>query len=72
MESATRKGVFSMVIMNNNTATIRMSINSLAPFTPFVLEAILFKRPDEFSDRGVLEFIDHRETVIAGSSMSST
>ena len=39
----------------------------------FVPSRKLWRVPggDEFSDRGVFEFIDHRETVIAGSSMSS-
>lgn len=60
-----------MVIMDDDTAAIRAALNPLTPFTPFVFKAVPFKCSNEFSDRGILEFGNHRETATAGSSITS-
>ena len=59
-----------MVIVDDNTASIRVAVDSLTPFTPLVLKAIPFKCSNELSDRGILEFGNHRETATAGSSIT--
>jgi len=59
-----------MMEMNNNTSTVRVTINPLASFASFVLESILFDSPDKLSNRGIPEFVNHTETVMAGSSMT--
>ena len=59
-----------MMEMNNNTTSIRVSIDPLASFTSFVLESILFDSPDKLSDRSIPEFVNHKETAMAGSSMT--
>jgi len=60
-----------MVIMNNDTASIRVAINSLAAFASFVLKSILFECPDKLFDRGIPEYVSHKETAMAGSSITS-
>lgn len=60
-----------MVVMNNYTAAIMMSIDPLTAFAPGVLKSILFKCSNKFSDRCVLEFTNHKETATAGSSITS-
>ncbi len=49
-----------MVIMDDDTAAIRVAINPLTPFAPFVYKAVPFKCSNEFSDRGILKFGNHR------------
>jgi hypothetical protein len=60
-----------MVIMDNYTASIWVAINSLAVFASFVLKSILLECQDKLSDRGIPEFVSHKETAMAGSSITS-
>ena len=60
-----------MVIMNNDTASIRVAINSLAAFASFVLKSILLECPDKLFDRGIIpEYVSHKETAMAGWILS--
>src|SRR3989304_8826986 len=59
-----------MMEMNNNTASVRGAITPWASFASLVLESILFDSPDEISDRGIPEYVNHTETAMAGSSMT--
>ena len=61
-----------MMKMNNNATTVRVAINPLASFTPFVLKSILFDCPNKFPDRGIFKLVNHKETAMAGSSIIST
>lgn len=59
-----------MVIMNNNSASVCVAVNSLTPFSPPVFETIKFKCPNQFPDRGILQKMNHTDTATAGSSMT--
>jgi hypothetical protein len=60
-----------MMIMNNNTPSITMTIYSLASFPFSILESVLPQCPQEVANRNIFKFMDHRETATAGSSMIS-
>ena len=59
-----------MVIMDDDTTTIRVAIDSLTSFASFVFKTILFKGPNEFSDWCIFESVNHMETATAGSSIT--
>lgn len=50
-----------MVVMDENMAAVRVAVDSLTPFAPGVLKTISFKCSNEFSDRGILQFGNHRK-----------
>ena len=60
-----------MMKMNNNTSSIGVTIHPLASFASFVLESILFYRPDEFSHGSIFENMNHTEIAMASSFKTS-
>ena len=60
-----------MMVMNNNTPSIAVTIYSLASLPLSILESVLLQCPKEIANGNIFKFMDHRETATAGSSMIS-
>ena len=71
LESPGRQGVLRMVVVNNNSPSVRVAINSLASLPLSILESVLFQCPKKLANRNILKFMNHKETATAGPSITS-
>jgi len=60
-----------MMVMNHNTSSILVAIHPLASFPFSILETVLLQCPKKIANGNIFKFMNHRETAIAGSSMTS-
>ena len=71
LECPRRQGVLGMMVMNNNTPSVRMAIDSLASLPFSILESVLLQGPKKLADGNIFEFMNHKETATAGPSITS-
>jgi len=72
LESPRRQGVLRMVVVNNNSPSVTVAINSLASLPLSILESVLFQCPKKLANGNIFKLMNHKETATAGPSITST